>query len=124
MAKTSEKTIAQAPDTSAAYTRASGSLEKMTLTELHDLRDEIDELVEVRAAAEKEDFKREMAMLAATKGLDLADIFGTKRGSIGVAKYRNPDAANETWTGRGRKPQWIADQIAKGKKLSDFVINP
>ena len=37
-------------------------------------------------------------------------------------KYRNPANAQETWTGRGRQPRWLAGEIAAGKKLEDFLI--
>lgn len=37
------------------------------------------------------------------------------------AKYRGPNG--ETWSGgRGRKPQWVVDALAKGRKLEDFEI--
>ena len=37
------------------------------------------------------------------------------------AKYRGPNG--ETWAGgRGRKPQWVVDALAKGRKLEDFEI--
>ena len=37
-------------------------------------------------------------------------------------KYRNSDNNEETWTGRGRKPTWLVDALAKGNKLEDFLI--
>lgn len=38
-----------------------------------------------------------------------------------VVKYRGPNG--ETWSGgRGRKPKWVTDALAKGKKLEDFAI--
>jgi DNA-binding protein H-NS len=37
-------------------------------------------------------------------------------------KYKNPDDVLETWTGRGRKPKWLLEEINKGKKLEDFEI--
>ncbi|WP_246123021.1 H-NS family nucleoid-associated regulatory protein [Luteimonas wenzhouensis] len=37
-------------------------------------------------------------------------------------KYRNPANPAETWTGRGKHPRWLAAQLAKGKKLEDFLI--
>ena len=37
------------------------------------------------------------------------------------AKYRGPNG--ETWSGgRGRKPQWVVDALAKGRKLEEFEI--
>lgn len=39
----------------------------------------------------------------------------------GIVKYRNP-ADGKGWTGKGRKPQWVVDALARGKSLSDFAI--
>ncbi len=37
-------------------------------------------------------------------------------------KYRNTNNNEETWTGRGRKPTWLVDALAAGRKLEDFAI--
>ena len=37
-------------------------------------------------------------------------------------KYRNPDNASETWSGRGKQPRWLAAEVAKGRKTEDFLI--
>ena len=37
-------------------------------------------------------------------------------------KYRNPDNASETWTGRGKQPRWLAAQTGQGRKLDEFLI--
>ena len=37
-----------------------------------------------------------------------------------AAKYRGPNG--ESWSGgRGRKPRWLTDALASGKKLEDFA---
>ena len=37
-----------------------------------------------------------------------------------AVKYRGPNG--ESWAGgRGRKPRWLTDALASGKKLEDFV---
>jgi DNA-binding protein H-NS len=37
------------------------------------------------------------------------------------ARYRGPNG--EIWSGgRGRKPKWVTEALAKGKKLEDFEI--
>ena len=46
---------------------------------------------------------------------------GRKLGKV-AAKYRNPANAKETWAGRGKPPRWMAAEIAKGKKIEDFLI--
>ena len=37
-------------------------------------------------------------------------------------KYRNPANAAETWAGRGKPPRWLAAEVAKGRKLEDYLI--
>jgi DNA-binding protein H-NS len=39
-------------------------------------------------------------------------------------KYRNPGNPAETWSGRGRKPRWVEEQVAAGRGLSDLLIHP
>jgi DNA-binding protein H-NS len=53
-----------------------------------------------------------------TDGESTAD----RRGAV-AAKYRNPDNPAESWSGRGRKPKWVADKIAGGKSLDDLLIS-
>jgi len=41
--------------------------------------------------------------------------------SAATPKYRGPNG--QTWSGgRGRKPQWVVDALAKGRKLEEFEI--
>ena len=58
-------------------------------------------------------------------GLTARDIGGAGRkragGSKAAVKYRGPNG--ETWSGgRGRKPRWVTEALAKGKKLEDFAV--
>lgn len=61
-------------------------------------------------------------------GLTAQDIGGApstrRRSAAGKAKavkYRGPNG--ETWGGgRGRKPKWIQEALAKGKKIEDFAV--
>jgi DNA-binding protein H-NS len=39
----------------------------------------------------------------------------------GIPKYRDP-ATQQTWSGRGKRPQWIHDALAAGKSLADYAI--
>lgn len=45
---------------------------------------------------------------------------GKPRGAV-AAKYKNA-ATGETWSGRGRAPKWLADEMAKGKSKDAFLI--
>jgi DNA-binding protein H-NS len=37
-----------------------------------------------------------------------------------AAKYRN-SVTGETWSGRGRTPKWLEDELAKGRSREDFL---
>ena len=40
------------------------------------------------------------------------------KSKVGVVKYR--DEEGNTWTGRGPKPRWLRDALAKGRALESF----
>lgn len=40
-----------------------------------------------------------------------------------VAKFRNPENAEEIWAGRGSRPRWLTAALKGGrKKLEDFAV--
>ncbi len=56
-------------------------------------------------------------------GLTVADLFGkvaTKAAAKTSAKYAHPDG--RTWSGRGPRPGWLAEAIAAGASLEDFLV--
>ncbi len=68
------------------------------------------------AAARKDELAGAVAQvrqLVAEYGLTEQDIFSVQRGArpgTKVApKYRDPQNPENTWTGRGKAPSWIAD---------------
>lgn len=88
------------------------------------------DLQQLKADIEKELTERsskiaaieEIKKLAASKGLRLDDIiaeFGSKssgRGKLGPApiRFRHPSDASLTWSGRGKRPNWMRDALASG----------
>ncbi len=58
-------------------------------------------------------------------GISLADLKGgaakTKARAAVAAKYRNP-ATGESWSGRGRAPKWLTEELAKGRSKDAFLI--
>lgn len=37
-------------------------------------------------------------------------------------KYRNSDDPEKTWTGRGKKPNWLVNALKEGYNLTDFEV--
>lgn len=63
--------------------------------------------------------------LARDLGYTLVELVGTETRTSrapAAAKYRHPENPALTWSGRGRKPQWFADQINAGKDPSDRAV--
>lgn len=98
----------------------------MSLKELRDLRGKVD-----RAISSFEDRRRREAIAAAEEavrahGFNLAELTGAaaksrKTGSV-AAKYAHPEDSSMTWTGRGRRPRWVVEQLDAGKSLDDLAI--
>ena len=89
--------------------------------------------------------RQKVTRLAKNEGYTIAELFGsgtpavTRTPKVAGAKptkstkarkvlgkvapkYRNPDNASETWTGRGKQPRWLAAQTGQGRKLDEFLI--
>ncbi|WP_133500622.1 H-NS family nucleoid-associated regulatory protein [Cognatilysobacter terrigena] len=95
------------------------------------------------------DVRKRLEQLARAEGYSIGELFGArgastsssansdaapakrtraKRGPSKFAgtkvapKYRNPDNANETWSGRGKQPRWLQAYTSKGHALDSFLI--
>ena len=102
-------------------------LGKMGLAELKGLARDIEKAI---AKVEREELKkaREAAEAAVNKfGFSLSDVTGGSRKS-GASKsktppkYRNPENPVQTWSGRGRQPDWYKSALEKGKSPEDMAV--
>ncbi len=46
----------------------------------------------------------------------------TKKRAPAKIKYRSPINAQDTWTGRGRKPKWVANFLEHGGTLEEIAV--
>lgn len=101
-------------------------LDKMSYKELVSLQSRVAEAIADKQANEKQELKRKLAELAGQSGFDVSELFGGRGGRKGskvAVKYRNPKNPDETWTGRGRKPNWLSAALSKGQKLDSFLVD-
>ena len=86
-------------------------LADMSLKELRSLRDRVDSAIAEREVQDRADVKAKLAEIAAKAGFSVTELFGAGRPKKGssVAKFRNPKDPTQTWTGRGRKPNWLVE---------------
>jgi DNA-binding protein H-NS len=84
--------------------------------------------------------RKQINAVAKKAGYTVAELFGvgakastalkpnraarksSKAGGKVASKYRNPDNHAQTWAARGKRPLWLAAEIAKGRKLEEFAI--
>jgi DNA-binding protein H-NS len=97
------------------------NVDKMSLKELVALDGKVKGAIAEARTKERVELKIKVAALAASHGFSLAELFGAKSAKS-VAKYANPEDATDTWSGRGRKPNWLVARLKKGAKLAEFGI--
>jgi len=104
---------------------ASINVDKLSLKELLDLEVKVRRAIAAARDRERAQVKQKLATIAENAGFSVSELFGGRGGrgrSGSVAKFANPDNRSETWTGRGRKPNWLVAKLNKGAKMSDFAI--
>lgn len=89
--------------------------------------------------------RKRLEQIARAEGYSIAELFGARSGatvapatpraaktstrkpskmagSKVAPKYRNPANENETWSGRGKQPRWLAAYTGQGRALEEFRI--
>jgi DNA-binding protein H-NS len=93
------------------------NLEALSNSELAELSKQVAEEVKKRERAEMGEAREKIMAIAKSVGLPVAAIIGAHptKGIKVAARYRNPENPNETWTGRGRRPNWVHALDAAGR---------
>lgn len=96
----------------------------MTLEQIEQQMAALQAAADARRQAEKAEVISAVRELCATHKLQVRDIFPpkAKAASTVAAKYRDPQNAENTWTGRGKMPRWLAAYVAQGYGVDDFLI--
>lgn len=99
------------------------NLETMTLPQLVDLKRQVDKAIITFETRKKADALAELEGVALKHGVKLRDILNSPvTRAPAVQKYANPADPSDTWSGRGRKPNWFAEALAAGKTAEDMLI--
>lgn len=104
-------------------------LESLSRAELEQLRADVEAALSTLSDRERKAALEAAQQAAMEHGFSLEELTATASGrgrgkakAKRPAKFRNPDDPNQTWTGRGRKPQWIKAAEEAGLDLSKFEI--
>ncbi len=101
-------------------------LDKMSVKQLNALEAELATMKLRKQDEERTALKAKIEKLARDAGFSIKELFGSgkRNGHKKVAvKFANPENKDETWTGRGRKPRWLAAKIKTGAKMEEFALH-
>jgi DNA-binding protein H-NS len=107
-------------------------ISKLTTKELEALLKRLPKEISKRKQHEKSKLVDHITQIASERGYSLKDLIGKappsvkskkarRRKSVAV-KYRHPEQANLTWTGRGRRPLWVTKCLDEGKTLEMLAV--
>lgn len=102
------------------------NLEGLSIDELWQLHEELNQLLSVRLSAEKRALEKRLAQLRRENEAAMVvppESPKPRRAYPRVfPKYRNPNVPNETWSGRGKQPRWLTAALKTGRSLDEFLI--
>lgn len=104
-------------------------LSKLTIPELHDLRQKIDKEIAGRRKAEQKKAKQELKEVAKRYGFALSDLVGAGAASgarskshAAIVRFKHSQNPRKTWSGRGRKPMWVKEWESQGGSLEELRV--
>jgi DNA-binding protein H-NS len=110
-------------------------LNALSRKELEKLQSDVEKALTRRSKQDMTEARKAAEKAAAAFGFDLSDIAAPAKGKPGrkpkaagkskkkaAVKFRNSANKDETWTGLGRKPKWLAAAEKAGKSVEDFRI--
>jgi DNA-binding protein H-NS len=100
-------------------------LNALGLAELKQLAKDVSKAISGFEDRKKSEARAALEAQAKELGFTLSELLGaggSKTRSPTVARYRHPENASITWSGRGRKPHWFSDAIAKGVSPESLAV--
>lgn len=111
---------------------AQPDLKSLNLRELKSLKRKVDNAIAAYEKRARKDALNAVKDKAKELGFSLNELVGKSdaSGSGGTAasrtpaepKFRNPEDPSQTWSGRGRKPNWIKQAIDDGVDIESLRI--
>ena len=100
-------------------------LDSLELDELKKLQKDVTKAITSFEARKLKEARAKVTAAAQELGFSLEELVGGKaKGAKSTAapKYRHPENAELTWSGRGRQPAWFKEAVAAGASPDDLAI--
>lgn len=106
------------------------NLKNMTRKELEKLGKDVSKALDKLHKQDLKKVRQEMEKLAAAHGVKVEDVLGsgakpaakTAAKAKSAPKFANPADKSQTWTGKGRQPDWYKSAIAAGKSPDSMAV--
>lgn len=104
-------------------------LEAMPFDELWSIHEELTKILSDKILEEKRELEKRLAQLnqsapsvAEERSNPLRKRPSRRKYPKVQPKYFNPSEPTETWSGRGKRPRWLALALQDGRTLEEFAI--
>jgi DNA-binding protein H-NS len=102
-------------------------LTRYSIDDLHKLGERIQKEINHKGQAQILDARRKMEEIAEQVAMTPEEVlaYDTRKKAPkepSKIKYRNPANPEQTWTGRGKRPQWLRDALDQGANLEEFAV--
>jgi len=93
----------------------------MSTDELWDLHKKVDSTLADKLQAEKAKIEERLRRIKSVGGVVSRNRVRRPYPPV-PPKYKNPKNPTEIWSGRGKQPLWVREQLEAGKNLNQFLI--
>lgn len=100
------------------------TLKTMALDELWNLHRGIRAILAARLQEKKNEIEEQLRRLHSHSEVgEGSDGLSGRSYPVVLQKFRNPVPPHQTWSGRGRRPRWIADLLDTGISIHDIQLH-
>ena len=99
----------------------SKQLKSMSTDQLLDLHQKVQLMLADKLQAEKAKLEERLRRIKSVGGVAIAERVRRPYPPV-LPKYKNPNDPTEIWSGRGKQPLWVREQLEAGKNLDQFLI--
>ena len=101
-------------------------LGQMSLEDLKQLHKDVSVAIDTYRERQRDEARKLLEEKARELGFKLDELTvggsAKRKGKSGPARYRHPENPALTWTGRGRRPNWVVSALEQGQALEDLRI--
>jgi DNA-binding protein H-NS len=102
------------------------NFEALSRKELRQLHKDLAKAISAYEDRHKAEARAKLEVIAKEMGYSFAELIGVEAKTTHaptVEKYRHPENAAVTWSGRRWKPQWFVEALEAGKAPGELAID-